>query len=121
MQNDPLKIKIVSFTLEKLELSLYSTSENNEAELDFYSVDFLEQQLIDIIKNYEKRLPGCITLSLKPIRFIDSEGLFFCVQMHTLLQKKGSKFVLNHVHSNVLRSFKITGLDQKILIKSKID
>jgi hypothetical protein len=77
MTDNLLKIKVECVTSEKLELSLYSASKNNDSELDFYSVDFLEEQLTDIIKDYEKRLPVCISLSLKPIRFIDSEGVFF--------------------------------------------
>ena len=80
----------------------------------YQRVELKTQQLIDIVSNYKSKLPACIILSLKPVRYIDSEGLFFCMQMHAFLRKKGSCLVLSHVHPDVGRIFEITRLDQKI-------
>jgi len=118
MQDNLLKLKADCVTPEKLELSLCSTSKTNAADLDLCAVGALEKQLIDIMSEYKSKLPECIMLSLKSIRFIDSEGLFFCMQMHTLFQEKGSRLVFSDVHSDVLRVFKMTRLDQKIMMVS---
>lgn len=116
MKDDLLNIKISHSTQEKLELTLYTTPRNNNTDLDLYSISHLEKQLIDIVSNYKSKLPKYITLSLKPIHFIDSEGLFFCMQTYTLFQKKGSTLILSNVNSEILRIFKLTRVDQKIKV-----
>ena len=118
MQDDLLKLKVDGVTPEKLALSLCSTSKNSAADLDFCSVGVFEKQLLGIMSVYKSRLPACIMLSLRSVRFIDSEGLLFCMQMHTLFQEKGCWLVFTDVSSDVLRLFKITGLDQKIIMVS---
>ncbi len=120
MQDNLLKLNVDCVTPETLELGLYSTSKNNTADLDLCAVCALEKQLIDIMSEYKSRLPECIIVSLKPVRFIDSEGLFFCMQMHTLFQEKRSRLVFSDVHSDVLRIFKMTRLDQKIMMVSVV-
>ena len=107
MQNNFLKLNVDCVTPEKLELSLCSTSKNNDADLDLFVVGVLEKQLLDIISVYKSRLPECIILSLRPVRFIDSEGLLFCMQMHTLFQEKGSRLAFSDVSSDVLKVLKM--------------
>tara|TARA_B100000586_G_scaffold142898_1_gene103482 strand:+ start:445 stop:807 length:363 start_codon:yes stop_codon:yes gene_type:complete len=116
MQDDLLKLKVDGVTPEKLALSLCSTSKNNDSDLDLFVVGALEKQLLDIISVYKSRLPECIILSLRPVRYIDSEGLFFCMQMYTLFQEKGCRLVFTDVSSDVLRVLKMTRLDQKIMM-----
>ena len=121
MQDDPLKLKVDGVTSEKLELSLCSTSKNSALDLDFCSVGVFEKQLLGIMSVYKSRLPACIMLSLRPVRFIDSEGLLFCMQMHTLFQEKGCWLVFSDVHLDVLRLFKMTGMDRNMVEVSGIE
>jgi anti-anti-sigma factor len=117
MKDNLLKIKILNYTPQKLELSLHSEQNDYiDMDFDFLSTPLIETQFIDILSNYKTQLPNYASLSLKQVKFIDSEGLLACVRIYDLFKKKECKLIFTDLHSDIFRLFKITKLDEKVEI-----
>jgi len=73
-------------------------------------------QLVDAVNSLEQGGGKRIFLDLAGVPFIDSSGLKTCIQLQNQLRVGGGALFCFNVEAGVLKVFKVTGADQKILL-----
>lgn len=86
-------------------------------ELDQSTLPNTEKQIVAFLADFGRRY---LILDLSDLKFINSEGIGFIVNMHTKLAKKGKSLILCGMQGNVKEVFEVIGISKMLPVYANV-
>ena len=104
--------------IESLEKDKKHQVVNFEGEFDKLGHSEIKDQLEELIKNFEA---STIVFDFKKLKFINSEGIGYLMEIHTHLVKDDKQLVIVELNAHVKDVFETIGLGEIIPIRKNLN